>query len=328
MVSRVTAIIPAYNAEAYLREAVESLLATQYPALEIVVVEDGSTDRTLDVARTLAAAWPSVRLVQHPDAGNHGEAASRDLGIARASGEYICFLDADDFVYPNRFSVAVPILDRRPEVDGVCETTQRVVAPGGERRAPLVREQTVFECEDPDAVLEQRLFGRLAWSVNAILLRRRALQRVGGFGSRLRNGADAVLWLKLASVCVLVPGSREPVCAYRIHDRNVSNESALSTVFRPVNTYVLSEAVRWARRARIPPAKQALLDRALKARLLDDSAQLRAAHQPWPAVRLLAATCARTPAAWSPRAGRSLLLAILEGARVRRCNLPRREAGR
>jgi hypothetical protein len=322
MATPVTVIVPAFNARRYLRTAVASLAATRYPQLEVVIVDDGSTDGTWDIARELASTNPGVVALRHADSTNHGEAATRDLGIAHAGGRYVGFLDADDTVFPNRFSISVPILDSRPGVDGVCEATQRVVETGGERRAGFVRERTVFDCEDPEMVLERRLFGGLAWSVNAILLRREALTRVGGFGSDLRYGEDALLWLKLAAACVLVPGSREPVCTYRIHGGNVSSEAVLGTGPTPVNSRVLLRAVQWARTAGVEPNKCALLRVGLRGRLVEDAGCLRAAGQPLAALRLLASACVSVPTVARGLVLRNAVLAGLEAAHLRRCRLP------
>ena len=94
---KISVITPVYNAEKYITQAVESAL--QFPEVwEIILVEDQSPDNALEVCKTLVTNYPErVKLYQHPDKGNHGAGASRNLAISKATGEFIAFLDADDF---------------------------------------------------------------------------------------------------------------------------------------------------------------------------------------------------------------------------------------
>ncbi len=319
--NRISVIIPCRNAARYLEQAVESLYATGYPDLEVVIVDDGSRDRSREIARDLARRHPGVRPVAHRHHAHRGVGRTLNCGARLATGSYLAFLGADDYVYPHRFARAAEILDRSPEVDAVCGTTQRVVEPGGEWRAPRVREQTVFDCEDPEAVLEKRLFGGLAWSANAILMRKRIFEAVGGF-SRLRVAQDAVLWLKLASVARIVSAGPEPICVYRIHAANHSS-SLFTGRFRPVNSRVVAEALAWARRHPVPPAKIGLLEKALVARVLGDNRQLRASRQFAPAGRHLAGMLARHPFLLArDTIRRCAASTVLEGLRLRRPAFP------
>jgi len=121
----VSAIVPAYNAERFLVRAVESLIQTAYPNLEIIIIDDGSTDTTFSIARELQIKYPAiVQVLRHSDYGNHGVSASRNLGILNSSGELICFLDADDYVYSRRFETSVPMLEKDQSIDGVYELTE------------------------------------------------------------------------------------------------------------------------------------------------------------------------------------------------------------
>ncbi len=315
--TRISVVIPCRDAAAFLEQAVESLVATGYPDLEILIVDDGSRDRSRDIARDLARRHPAVTACSHPRNAHRGVGRTLNHGAALASGGYLAFLGADDFVYPNRFKASAAILDQRPEVDAVCGTTQRVVDPGGEARAVRVREQTVFDCEDPDAVLEQRLFGGLAWSCNAILMRKAAFDAAGGF-SRLRIAQDAVLWLKLACVARIVPAGPEPICVYRIHAGNHSS-SLFRGRFRPVNSRVVAEALAWARRNRVPPEKTALLERGLQSRAVMDNRWLRADRRFGAAMGHLARLLARHPFLAGDRlVQRCLLATAAEGLRIRR----------
>lgn len=104
------------NAEAFLEEAVESVLAQTYDRWELLLVDDGSTDRSTGLARAYAARHPErVRYLEHPGHRNHGMSASRNLGIRHARGEFIALLDADDVWLPQKLERQVAALDQNPE---------------------------------------------------------------------------------------------------------------------------------------------------------------------------------------------------------------------
>lgn len=113
----ISVVIPAYNAEKYIEKAVASALKFS-EVKEVIIVEDASTDDTLKKCRKLAERHERIRLFQHEDLKNHGDSVTRNLGIDKASGDFIAFLDADDYYLDNRFD-AEKILFQDPEVDGV-----------------------------------------------------------------------------------------------------------------------------------------------------------------------------------------------------------------
>ena len=94
---KVSVIVPVYNCERYLRECLDSVLAQTHTALELIVVDDGSTDGSAAIADAAAASDPRVRVFHGPNAG---QAAARNLGLDIATGDYIAFVDADDTVHP------------------------------------------------------------------------------------------------------------------------------------------------------------------------------------------------------------------------------------
>ena len=114
---RISVIIPVYNAEKYIVQAVESALQ-QDEVFEIILIEDQSPDNALEICKALENQHPKVKLFQHPDKQNHGAGASRNLGIEKATGDFIAFLDADDYYLPNRFE-AEKELFKNPEAEGV-----------------------------------------------------------------------------------------------------------------------------------------------------------------------------------------------------------------
>jgi glycosyltransferase involved in cell wall biosynthesis len=147
---RVTAFIPAFNREEYICTAIDSLLAQQYTDLEILVVDDGSTDGTAAAIEKFTD--PRVRLVRNPR--NLGIPATRNRGLELARGEFIALLDSDDYAYPQRIGRQVTFLDRHPEIVQVGSWCSHMDAKGlplgGIRRQPTRPEDAdarlLFHC--------------------------------------------------------------------------------------------------------------------------------------------------------------------------------------
>lgn len=112
----VSVVVIVFNGEAFLREAIDSVLAQTFGDYELILVDDGSTDGTPAIAEACRRRRPdTTRVLRHADGGNHGMSASRNLGLAAASGEFIAFLDADDVWAPEKLAGQVAILRAHPE---------------------------------------------------------------------------------------------------------------------------------------------------------------------------------------------------------------------
>src|SRR3954449_5241960 len=105
---RVSVVVPIYNVEPYLGDCLDSLAAQTFRDLEIVMVDDGSTDRSGEIARDYGARDPRFRLVERP---NGGLSAARNTGIDAARGEFLAFVDSDDVVAPTAYERLVAALD-------------------------------------------------------------------------------------------------------------------------------------------------------------------------------------------------------------------------
>lgn len=114
----ISVIIPVYNAALLVEKAVSSALALE-EVKEILLIEDKSTDNSLEICKNLVETYPDrVKLYQHEDKGNHGAGASRNLGLEKASQEFIAFLDADDYYLPNRFDAEKKLFGN-PKIEGI-----------------------------------------------------------------------------------------------------------------------------------------------------------------------------------------------------------------
>ena len=252
----ISCIIPAWNSEAWLERAVKSLIDTEYSPLEILVVDDGSTDETYQVAKGLEAQHPqTVRVLQHSGGVNKGVSASRNLGLAESTGEWISFLDADDYVYPRRFDSAVEILSNQPDADGVHQLAE-MVFPTEEAGNRWWKDAPYFGFDKTvpaDELLNHLLLGR-CWATSAIVFRRRLLERSGTFHEQLKIAEDCHLWFRMASVGRIVSGDLTyPVSAYwrRLDSAYQPSPSQRLQMIRSMTSFLI-----WLKQANVDTATQ------------------------------------------------------------------------
>ena len=186
---RVSVIIPAYNAAWCVRRAVDSVLAQSFRDYELIVVDDGSQDET---AAILASYGDALRVVSKP---NGGLSSARNAGIAAARGEFVAFLDADDWWLPAKLARQVALMDARPDLL-FCATASGVQTPTGERLAD-------WRCGAADDSALASIFAtnaHVAGSGSAVLAKRAAFARAGGFDESLRSLEDIDMWMRLAAL--------------------------------------------------------------------------------------------------------------------------------
>lgn len=184
----VTAVIPAYNAAATIRRALDSVLAQTYRNYEIIVIDDASTDATADIVATHYG--DRVRLLRLPH--NQGESGAMNAGIAVANGELIAFLDADDEWLPDKLAYQVTALADRPDLVLACSGC-RFVDPQGRTRDDGIVQLDVR----PDEVW-RLLLARTLIAKPCVVARAEALRAVGPFDLSLAIGADQDMWIRLA----------------------------------------------------------------------------------------------------------------------------------
>ncbi|HEX5445014.1 MAG TPA: glycosyltransferase family A protein, partial [Pirellulales bacterium] len=183
----VSVIIPAYRAARTIRRALESVLSQTAPPAQVIVIDDGSPD---DLARAVSLYGDRVTLLSKP---NGGAASARNAGIDVASGDFIAFLDADDYWEPKKLERQLAVFERHPEL-GLVAGQYFVQQPGGvKRRAGLRSGPERFDCV-------QRARGAAAFRAAAevwtgtVLVRREALGDEG-FVSGLEPAEDRDLWV-------------------------------------------------------------------------------------------------------------------------------------
>lgn len=205
----VSVVIPCYNSERYVAQTVESVLAQTYPAIEIIVVDDGSTDATPRVLESYRTRITYLRQA------NRGPAAARNAGLRVASGAYLLFLDSDDLLTPTSVAVKAAFLEQRPQYGLVYSAWQQINQDGtrvlGEVR-PARQGQVLT------ALLRREFF----FFPGAALIRRACLDAVGAFDETAYGTEDADLWIRLARAGYAFGYIDEPLFIYRFHDASIT----------------------------------------------------------------------------------------------------------
>ena len=195
---------------------------------EVLLVEDGSPDNALEVCQELAAEYPQVILLRHPNGENRGAGASRNLGMRSASHEFLAFLDADDYYLPGRFALEALIFARDALCEGVYHAVEMHIedAQGLNRwnRAGKSRErlQTMSADVPPVALADALLRGGTGYfHIDALTIRRFVLDKAGLMREDLRLHQDTEWILRVAISARLLPGNlKEPVARWRVHSQN------------------------------------------------------------------------------------------------------------
>lgn len=207
---KVTVIIATYNAIAYLPNTVDSVIQQTFTDFEVLIVDDGSTDETVEWVSKLVD--PRVRLISQ---ANQGVAVARNQGIANAQGEYVAFLDADDLWEPTKLEKQVKCLEENPQVGLVNTSIVNIDEQGkplGAVNAPDVEGNVL------NYIVEENLI--LCGS--APMVRSSCLEAVQGFDQKLMSAEDWDLWIRLAArydFAVI----KEPLVLYRQHLNSKSN---------------------------------------------------------------------------------------------------------
>ncbi|WP_300799428.1 glycosyltransferase family A protein [uncultured Alistipes sp.] len=206
----ISVIIPLYNKEREIEGTIRSVLAQRLQPLEIVVVDDGSTDRSAALVEAIPS--PLIRLVRQPNAG---ECAARNRAIAEARGELLALLDADD-EWEEGFLEEVAALYREFPGCGIYSTAFRVVSHDGIFPAPTPARRGIVDNFFRDSA------HRYVSIPSASAIPREVFDRVGGFPEGMKMGGDLYMWIKIARrypVCF----SPQPLCRY---SKVASNRSA------------------------------------------------------------------------------------------------------
>jgi len=205
----ISCIVPVYNGQRYLREALDSILVQTHPVLEIVVVDDGSTDGTADVVRSYG---DSVRYLWQP---RSGPVVARNLGLGVVQGEFVAFLDADDRWHPEKLSRQVVRFRARPELS-----------------ASVTHVLNFWSPELAESMQSQSP-GRLApipgYVTQTLLARRAIFDTVGSFDATLKHASELNWYLRAIAQGEVIELLADVLVYRRLHRHNFSRLSAAAS---------------------------------------------------------------------------------------------------
>ena len=242
----VSVVIPTYNRALFLGVAVASVREQTYPCMEIVIVDDGSTD---DTAQVVAMLGNGIRYITQ---ANAGPAAARNRGIQEARGDLVAFLDTDDRWLPEKTAKQVALISDRPEVALVASDEAMENAAGETLFASNFNHRGIFDQiaggaqgivpNAPGLLLRVNFI-----STSTVLARRSVLTGLGGFNRELRYGEDLELWLRIAA-------EHEVACVTSVEAVRVTHDTNTTKSVEPMlRGYVeLAEVIRGWARTRMP----------------------------------------------------------------------------
>jgi glycosyltransferase involved in cell wall biosynthesis len=203
---RISVIIPVYNGDRYLAEAIRSVLNQTLPPDEIIVVDDGSTDDTAALVRSMGAP------IRYCRQSNHGPAAARNRGLELARGEILAFQDADDLWTAGRLAIQVGLLTRHPTAQAVIGRTQFFYEDTAPAEFAAMADATV----SPHWFL----------GIHSGLYRRAAFEAVGPFDAALRYHEDIDWFRRARAAGLIILPHEDVVLLHRRHAGNMTNDRA------------------------------------------------------------------------------------------------------
>ncbi len=262
--------IPSYNHARFLPAALDSIMGQTFRDFEVIVVDDGSSDNSLQILQGYASRYPGiVRVLTHPGHQNRGISVSDNLALKEARGKYWCGHASDDVSYPDRFERQVAFLESHPETGWVYGIADFIDQDGARLGEPFGCDLSAFPDLAEELIFENRIAGPTA------MIRMKCLIEVGPFEPGLMYG-DWEYWIRLA---LRYPGAFLPgaVAGYRLHRYNSSardpQEETLERL-RSDESYNLEVLATLRRKAEVAgdplgrPRMKALIDLNRAARLL------------------------------------------------------------
>ncbi len=208
---KVDIIIPAYNQGHYLKECVESALAQTWENIEVIIVDDGSTDNTAEVGQSFDD--PRVTYIYQD---NKGLSGARNTGLENSTGEFVSFLDSDDLFLPTKLSKLMGLFADNPEL-GLCAGDSILIGEDGE---PIGKTYGDGMPNRPEEWLNGNRI-----HVGSVLVKKEWLDKVDPFDENLRACEDWDMWLRLAIMGCQMKWLPETVSKYRVHSHQMTRET-------------------------------------------------------------------------------------------------------
>lgn len=253
-VPRVSVVIPTHNAERFIAAAIRSALDPSLLDVEVLVIDDGSTDRS--VAEATAIVDPRVTVIQIPASG--GPSKPRNIGIARARAPYVSLLDSDDLLKPGKLAASAAALDRCPSAGLAFGNFEKIDADGNVYELsvmhayPMFRDLPTLAVDGnwrliPQTALARGLLYENFIGTSGVVIRTGLAKAIGGFDETLANSNDRDLWFRLAHTCDAL---YSPLVghAYRVHPESIMHGPPIRNALSRI-TVLRRERARWRDRA-------------------------------------------------------------------------------
>jgi glycosyltransferase involved in cell wall biosynthesis len=214
---RVSVIMPCFNHARFLRGSVNGILQQTYTNLELIIVEDCSSDNSWQLIQSLVDSDPRIRVLRHER--NQGASRTRNDALRIARGAFIGFCDADDIWERDKIGIQLNLLNKHPEYDGAyCDAI--IVDENG-----LPTGKRYSDWFPPPKIASGRLFGELVLrnfiNMQSVLLRKECVQRVGEFDEGIKWVEDWWYWVRISRDHRLLY-SQEPLARYRVHGKSTN----------------------------------------------------------------------------------------------------------
>lgn len=218
----ISVVIPLYEHERFIIQALESVYSQSVKPREIIVVDDGSTDRSLENAQIFARSHPEVIIQSHP---NHGAHYTINTGIKQATGEYVSILNSDDAYHRDRLSECLTLFNANPELTAVCTGLSFINEKGQSIQNRWYNQARAFYDKIDDLSLAL-INGNFFMTTSNLIVRRSVFDEIGYFSS-LRYTHDLDFILRLLLHGQQIAFYDKPLLSYRIHSHNTINEGVL-----------------------------------------------------------------------------------------------------
>ena len=212
MKNKLTVVIPVYNAEQYIEETIHSVLTQTYRDFEVVIVNDGSTDRTREIIDEIAQSDERIRIINKP---NTGVCETRNKGADEAKANYLCFLDADDIFLPTNLEMKVAFLEQNPDI-GLVHADVALI----DEHSNKINQ--ILSGKSGDILDDLLLWnGTCIPAPSSIMVRREVFEKVGKWDASFSTAADQDFFFRVAAHYKIgrIP---EVLTQYRIHMSGMS----------------------------------------------------------------------------------------------------------
>jgi len=211
---KVSVCIASYNHAKYLEEMLDSVLAQTFRDFEVIIVDDGSKDNSLEILQKYSSEFPKIKVFTHPDGKNKGISRTANLAIEKSSGEYIAFIGSDDIWYPQILEKQVELMETDAAL-GIVYAPAHLIDKNGNKLEGTIGEDVIGEKSPVEAIIKKNVIPAIT-----VMVKRAALEKVGLYDEKLVY-SDWELWIRILEH-YKIGYIDSPLTKYRIHNLNTS----------------------------------------------------------------------------------------------------------